>query len=152
MRQRLDGYRQALKEADIAHDPALVMQAGSFESALTGDSAEFWPDKVGEMLSGPKRPTAIFAPIDILAIKVMHAAAAIGLRVPDDVAVAGFDDILMSAYTTPALTTVRHPSAQVGRIAALRLFEQLGDGEKTVPACERVPCELVIRESCGARR
>jgi LacI family transcriptional regulator len=158
IRQRLDGYAAALADAGVPFDAELVVQAGSFESGLGGDAGEFWPDQVAALLRRIDRPTAIFAPIDILAIKIMHAAAAFGLRVPQDVAVAGFDDILMSAYTTPALTTVRHPSEQVGRHAAIRLFEQLarngrsGDAlERPTPgAYERVPCELVIRQSCGA--
>jgi DNA-binding LacI/PurR family transcriptional regulator len=160
MRQRLEGYRAALKKSRIAFDDSLIVQAGSFEAGLTGGMAEFWPDRIRKLLRGPDRPSAIFAPIDILAIKVMHAAADLGLIVPRDVAVAGFDDILMSEYTTPALTTVRHPSERVGQLAATRLFERIagagaggagaGGAGAGPPTYERVPCELIIRKSCGA--
>jgi LacI family transcriptional regulator len=149
MRQRLEGYRAALKKNRIAFDSGLIVQAGSFEAGLTGGMAEFWPETIAALLRAPHRPSAIFAPVDILAIKAMHAAADMGLSVPGDIAVAGFDDILMSEYTTPALTTVRHPSAQVGQLAAARLFERIA-GAAGPPTYERVPCELIIRKSCGA--
>jgi DNA-binding LacI/PurR family transcriptional regulator len=73
-----------------------------------------------------------------------------GLQVPEDVAVAGFDNLQMSAYTEPPLTTVRHPAAEVGHKAAELLFEQLAGNVLEPPILERVPCELVIRRSCGA--
>jgi DNA-binding LacI/PurR family transcriptional regulator len=150
MRQRLDGYRQALAAAGIRYDAGLVFQAGSFESVLTDASSDLLSSELAGFLRQRRPPTAVFAPIDILAIKVMHAVQSLGLRVPEDVAVAGFDDILMSAYTTPALTTVRHPSATIGRLAATRLFERIAGRINGAPTCERVPCELVIRRSCGS--
>jgi hypothetical protein len=75
-----------------------------------------------------------------------------GLRIPEDVAVAGFDDILMAAHFPPPLTTVRQPAAAIGRRAAELLLARIAgarrDGDP--PVHERVPCEVMIRSSCGA--
>ena len=155
MRERFEGFRAALVEAGLPEDPRLVLEAGSFESILAGDEGEFYADRVKDLLRSEHRPTAVFAPVDVLAIKVMAAIRALGMRVPDDVAVVGFDDIRMSAYTDPPLTTVRHPSGTVGKRAAELLFNRLsGDAEANPDydgaLMERVPCELVIRQSCGA--
>lgn len=149
MSERFEGYRLALQQAGIPFDPALVVQAGSFEAVLADGSSAFDPGPVVALLQRPDRPTAIFAPVDVLAIRVMSVIRSLGLRIPEDVAVAGFDDILMAAYLDPPLTTVRHPAAQVGRRAAELLFAQLEDVDAP-PTIERVPCELVIRSSCGS--
>jgi DNA-binding LacI/PurR family transcriptional regulator len=102
----------------------------------------------------------------MLAIKVMEVARdRVKLRVPEDVAIAGFDDILAAAHTSPPLTTVRHPAAEIGRRAAELLFERLSsppsgnaehgnapDGPLPRPrprVYERIGCKLVIRRSCG---
>ena len=157
MCERYEGYRAALAEAGLEEDPRLVVEAGSFESILVGEEGAFYSDRVTALLGSDDRPTAVFAPVDVLAIKVMAAIGALGMRVPEDVAVAGFDDIKMSAYTDPPLTTVRHPSSAVGGRAAELLFERLAGGDDGATAGagagpERVPCELVIRRSCGASK
>lgn len=168
MRQRFDGYRQALDETGIAFDESLVLQAGTFASVLTDDAnGDFHADTVAAYLSSPARPTAVFAPVDMLAIRVMEVARdRLKLRVPEDVAIAGFDDILAAAHTSPPLTTVRQPTARIGQRAAELLFERMharagksggGDDEPVAPASpvppvhERVGCELVIRRSCGSK-
>lgn len=151
MRERCEGYRLALEESGIAFDPALVVEAGTFEAVLADGSSAFAAEPIVELLRRPDRPTAIFAPVDVLAIRVMTVIRSLGLRIPDDVAVTGFDDIVMSAHLDPPLTTVRHPAAQVGRRAAELLFEQLEHGAAAA-SIERVPCELVIRSSCGSRK
>lgn len=152
MCERFEGYRLAHAEAGVPLDPSLVVQAGAFEAVLADGSSVFDADRVAQLLQRPDRPSAIFAPVDVLAIRVMGVIRNLGLRIPEDVAVAGFDDILMSAYLDPPLTTVRHPAAQVGRRAAELLFERLEAGDSAVlkPTVERVPCELVIRRSCGS--
>ena len=152
MRERFEGYRLAHAEAGVSLDQSLVVQAGAFEAVLADGSSGFDADRVAQLLQRPDRPTAIFAPVDVLAIRVMGVIRSLGLRIPDDVAVAGFDDIVMSAYLDPPLTTVRHPATEVGHRAAELLFETLQAGA-TAPSTqpmERVPCELVIRRSCGS--
>lgn len=155
--ERLEGYRAALEEAGLEVDRELIVEAGTFESILPSEddgTGAFHTERVESLFRQINRPTAVFAPVDVLAIKVMSVVRSIGMRVPDDVAVAGFDNIQMSAYTEPPLTTVRHPATEVGQRAAELLFQRLegkGAGVAGVLA-ERVPCELVIRGSCGSNR
>lgn len=152
LNERLEGYRMALDEAGLPLDPNLVVEVGSFESVVTETGGEFYSDRLVALFNSQKRPTAVFAPVDVLAIKVMSVARSLGLCVPDDLAVAGFDNIQMSAYVDPPLTTVQHPATEIGRRAANLLFDLLsqGAGANDEPTLERVPCELVIRRSCGA--
>jgi DNA-binding LacI/PurR family transcriptional regulator len=162
IRERFEGYRLALADAGLPFDESLVLQAGAFESILTdGACAPFHAEQVAAYLTRGGRPTAVFAPVDMLAIRVMELARdELGIRVPDELAIAGFDDILAAAHTSPPLTTVRHPTEQVGRRAAELLFERMrvthsGDGAAITtaaaePVHEHVPCELIIRRSCGS--
>src|SRR5687768_7486476 len=128
MRERYEGYRLALKDAGLPCDENNVVQAGSYEALLSDDPSTFDAAKVREALSREGRPDAVFVASDILAIKVMEVIRDLGLRIPEDVAVAGFDDIMMSAHTLPPLTTVRQPSAQIGRRACQLLLERI-DGQ-----------------------
>ena len=157
MRERFQGYRLALHDADVEPDDSLILQAGTFESVLTDGHGHVQADQIKAYLTRPDRPTALFVPVDMLAIKVMEVARdELGLRVPEDVAVAGFDDILAAAHTSPPLTTVRHPTLEVGRRAAELLFEitarhgNAAAATKRERVHERIPCELVVRRSCGA--
>jgi len=98
------------------------------------------------MLRLPERPTAIFCASDVLAIGALHAAQNLGLRVPGDVSIVGFDDISFAAYTVPALTTIHMPMAEMVRLAVQEaLRPDVGDAVKNfslLPA-------LVIRQSSG---
>jgi DNA-binding LacI/PurR family transcriptional regulator len=92
---------------------------------------------------------AVFAASDLLAIGAMHALGACGLRVPEDVAVVGFDDIPMANYVNPALTTVQQDTKRAGELLVERLLQQVR-GEAAQSAM--LPAQLVIRRSCGSRR
>ena len=94
-------------------------------------------------------PTAVFAANDALAIGVIKAARELGLRVPEDLSVAGFDDIEMSRYITPALTTVRVHQYEMGMEAGKRLLDLIR-GEVTKPLKIVLSTELVIRKSTAA--
>ena len=151
MCERFEGYQLTLAEAGVSFDESLVVQAGAFEAVLADGSSGFDAERVKHLLRRPDRPSAIFAPVDVLAIRVMGVIRSLGLRIPEEVAVAGFDDIVMSAYLNPPLTTVRHPATEVGHRAAELLFDRLeGRDRASAPPIERVPCELVIRRSCGS--
>ncbi|RMF03994.1 MAG: LacI family transcriptional regulator [Chloroflexi bacterium] len=136
--ERLAGYRQVLAEADIPFEPALMVY-GDYTRA-SGQAA------ARQLLAQPNPPTAIFALNDRMAIGAIHAIRAAGLRVPEDVAVVGFDDIPIAADFDPPLTTVRQPSKEVGRMAARMLF-QLINGEAVTTAKVVLPAELIIRQS-----
>jgi LacI family transcriptional regulator len=113
---RYAGYQQALAEAHIAVDPALIVQ-GDFSTASGRAATE-------QLLALAERPTAVFAANDQMAYGVLSASEAQGLRIPDDLAIIGFDDIALSAHTRPALTTVRQRHGDVAgaglRPASLR--------------------------------
>jgi LacI family transcriptional regulator len=118
-RERYRGYCQALQEADIPLDLELVIE-GDFEIS-GGQSA------TNTLLTLPseRRPTAIFSGSDMMAYGALTTATAHGLRVPDDLALVGFDDIYSSAHMIPALTTVRQPFTEMGQRATELLLSLL---------------------------
>jgi LacI family transcriptional regulator len=133
---RLDGYRAALERAGIAVDPELV-RTGDFhyESALTAASA---------LLRLPDRPTAIFAASDVQAMGVYEAARRCGLRLPQDLSVVGFDDIPMAQWTSPPLTTLRQPLAEMATLATRTL---LAGGAMGLQNRVELATTLVVRSS-----
>jgi len=133
------GYREALEAHDINFDPKLI-GAGEF------DEDEGFATVQRMLLDGIEFD-AIFAGDDDSAIGAMRALKMAGWRVPQDVAVAGFDDVPFARYLSPALTTVRAPIEQVGRAAVGKLVQQL-NGEQA-DTLTLMPTELIIRESCG---
>ncbi len=121
---RLRGYRRALAQAGIDFDESLLGEGDwSHESGYRAAAC---------LLQMPERPTALFAPNDRMAAGAMAAAFDAGLRVPDDVAVVGFDDGPLAQYVRPAITSVAFPSYEMGRSAA-RLLLRLLAGESVEP-------------------
>jgi len=100
------------------------------------------------MLSGGDPPTAVFAASDLQAFGVLEAASALGLRVPEDLAVIGFDDISLASLIQPSLTTVRQDMTAIGAATAEGLVRMVEDAA-ALPPREFVPTELVVRGSCG---
>jgi len=105
------------------------------------------------LLALDPRPTAVFAANDYMAIGVMGALSDAGVRVPEDIAVAGFDDIAMARYLNPPLTTAHVDAFRLGERAVEMLLEQEaardgGDAERR-PRHEVLPTTLVVRSSCG---
>jgi DNA-binding LacI/PurR family transcriptional regulator len=138
--ERFVGYQKALAEHDIALDPDLVRPAAFLPE--TGQEA------MEELLELRTPPTAVFAAGDVIALGAMSALHAAGAGVPDEVALVGFDDIFLSAYVYPPLTTVRVPAYGLGWTAAEQLIALIqGDHEVDTVILET---ELVIRDSCGA--
>jgi LacI family transcriptional regulator len=142
-RARIDGYRAALERAGIAVDPALVRH-GNFRHQGGYDQAQ-------SLLELPDPPTAVFAGSDEQAFGVMEAARQAGLSVPTDLSVVGFDDLPMARWSSPPLTTVRQPLADMGRMAG-RMLHELINGLQ--PASQRVELatHLVPRASTAAPR
>jgi LacI family transcriptional regulator len=140
-RQREDGYRSALAGAGIEADP-LLMRVGGYRRASSVEPAR-------ELLTMADRPTAIFAANDLSALGVMDAAAELGLTIPGDVSLVGFDNIPESAMTTPPLTTVNQPIQQMGS-AAVDLLIHLMDGSGDRDTHVRLPTALVERASTRA--
>jgi LacI family transcriptional regulator len=136
-RRRRDGFLAALSAAGLS--PA---------AEVTTDFTERGGrDAVRALLDAGRRPRALFCANDETAIGALEALAEKGLRVPADVAVTGFDDIDLSRFTTPRLTTVRVPRVTWGSTAAEVLVGALAG--KKAPARQTIGLELVVRESCG---
>ena len=140
VRHRLEGYRAALESAGLEFDPDLVTE--SHPDLLEGHQA------MESLMRLQNRPTAVFAASDVLAIGAMKAARSLGLSVPADISIAGFDDIDMASYQDPPLTTVKVPAYQIGQIAAQIATEPLGAPPKKY--C--LDTDLVIRSSTGPCR
>lgn len=138
---RLEVYRCALREAGLEVDDALVRQ-GNY-SAQSGFEA------MGSLLEGTAPFTALFAGNDTVALGAMAALHQAGLRIPEDVAVVGYDDIPTAAYAVPPLTTVRTNPKEQGRRAG-ELLISLVQGERPAERNVQVgDAELIIRASCG---
>jgi LacI family transcriptional regulator len=103
-------------------------------------------EAAGRLLDAPDPPTAIFGFNDNLAIGAMHAARARGLRIPEDISIVGFDDIEWAQHVTPALTTVRQPLAEMGRMA-VSLLTRLLDGQSFEALHVELATRFVVRGS-----
>lgn len=135
---RLDGYKAALDEQNVEFDPALVREgdfrtAGGYKQALTLLEDE------------ANRPTAIFAGSDLQAMGVYEAARTLGLRIPEDLSVVGFDDVQTSAYMGPALTTVHQPLQDMAGATVRMILDKATDN----PVQNRMvfPTNIVVRDS-----
>lgn len=102
------------------------------------------------LLKGRSRPSALFCASDEIAMGAYSAAAQLGLRIPADVAVTGWDDIAVARLLTPALTTVRQPLREMGAAAARLLLERV-DGSGSRASTMELPAEIIIRSSCGCQ-
>lgn len=141
IRQRHQGYEAALREHGSAVDPQLSISAPDNLEAGGRDAAQ-------RLLASSVQYSAVVAATDLNAIGVMEVLQAAGVRIPEDVAVIGFDDMDVAQYTTPPLTTMRQPFSELGRTATEVLFTQLG-GAVVEPAPVYVKTPLVQRHSCG---
>ncbi|MFB9468043.1 LacI family DNA-binding transcriptional regulator [Nonomuraea salmonea] len=137
---REEGYRSALAEAGLPPDPALIRVAGYDETDAR--------NTVRELLTLPDPPTAIFAANDVSAISTIEVATSMGLRVPDDLSVIGFDNVPESMMSDPPLTTVEQPIQQMGLIAVEMLLDLLA-GRDPAQRHVRLPTRLVPRSSCA---
>jgi LacI family transcriptional regulator len=141
--ERLGGYRQALAAAGIELIPGLEID-GDFTECSGFRAA-------APLLELTPRPTAVFATNDYMAIGLLSALGARDVRVPADMAVAGFDDIAIAQYVTPALTTVHVDAYELGACAVRLLVAAIGAQNGAPCRHEILPTTLVIRQSSGAR-
>ncbi|GHJ45648.1 LacI family transcriptional regulator [Catellatospora sp. TT07R-123] len=142
-RARLDGYRTAVEAAGLPGDDKLIFPGDFYhESGFAGGT---------HLLNLAKPPTAIFASSDQMALGVYEAIRRKGLRVADDVSVVGFDDLPEVRWSSPPLTTVRQPLAEMGLLAA-RTVLRLAQREKIESPRVELATELVIRDSAAPPR
>src|SRR5690606_8835630 len=135
------GYRQALEAAGLTVDQSLIRVGGYRPNTADTPARELLAPSRGE------RPTAVFAANDQSAIHVIEVAHDLGLRVPEDLSVVGFDNVPESLTTTPALTTVSQPLHEMGT-EALRMVLDLLEGAPREQHL-RLPTSLVARGSTG---
>jgi LacI family transcriptional regulator len=135
---RLAGYKAALADHGISFEEELI-QEGDFFQPKGYDCARL-------LLSLPNPPTAIFASNDVSALGVMEAVRDLGLRIPEDISIVGFDDIPQASQVNPPLTTVRQPLEQMGHKAAQMLLEYIADPDMPTQRIE-LPTELIVRAS-----
>ncbi len=137
--ERYKGYCHAMRDIGRAVDPSLVVE-GNFRY-------EGGRDAMRRLLANDNRPDAVFASNDMMAFGAMDAAREAGLRVPADIALAGWDDVPMTALTTPALTTVAMPKRQLGVAAGELLIKQVPLAGKHMAVRQTFAAQLVVRES-----
>jgi LacI family transcriptional regulator len=140
-RLRERGYRTALAAAGIEVDPKLV-RVGGYQP----DSAE---EAARLMLQGDDRPSAIFAANDVSALAAIGTARTLGLDVPRDLSVIGFDNVPESALSEPPLTTIEQPIQQMG-FEAVELLIGLIEKRSELATQRMLPTQLVVRGSCAA--
>jgi LacI family repressor for deo operon, udp, cdd, tsx, nupC, and nupG len=135
---RLDGYRAALSEANIDYDEMIIAD-GDFTMRSGFDAVE-------KLLARRNRPSALFCFNDEMAIGAIKAIKALGFKSPEDIAVAGFDDIAYANYCDPPLTTIAQPAEQFGQQAVETLCDII-DGKACSTTKSILPFELIIRDS-----
>jgi DNA-binding LacI/PurR family transcriptional regulator len=141
--ERLAGFHAAVESVGLETRAAYVEIADSAWSAESAAAA------MARLLALAEPPTAVVASGDTLALGAIGACRAAGRRVPDDLALATFDDPLFGALFDPPLTALRRSDHELGRAAARLLLESLGVSVDGGPAELRLPVELVVRRSCG---
>jgi LacI family transcriptional regulator len=137
---RKRGYLSALQERRIGVEESLIAH-GDYTEASSHEAM---------LRLLPQRPDAVFVASDMMALGAQRALRAAGLRVPDDVAVVGFDDMPQAATSNPPLTTVRQPIRRAGALAVETLIDIIENGAEP-PRRIILPTELVVRASCGSR-
>jgi DNA-binding LacI/PurR family transcriptional regulator len=139
-RLRKQGYEEALKCAGVEPNPLHVSYSGwRFEDACK---------TALNLMQQPDRPNAILAASDLIAIGALSAVREMGLKVPDDVSIIGFDDIDMSQEVRPSLTTIRIDKSALGKTAFDLLFQRIS-GQRDLPLRVTVPTTLIVRETVG---
>jgi LacI family transcriptional regulator len=137
-RDRLRGYREEIQRQKLAFRDDYVMYGDFY--------VESGAEAMARLLELPEPPTAVFAASDLMAVGALAAVGRAGLRVPEDVALIGFDDILLAGLTQPALTTLRQDKQGLGAAAGealVALMEEDGDAQAAIT----LPVELVVRGS-----
>jgi LacI family transcriptional regulator len=135
---REQGYRAAIQHAGLPLEPDLI-KVGAYDPEIAVDAAR-------ELLTGPTRPSAIFAANDLSAIATIDVARQLGLRVPEDLSVVGFDNVPESVLCTPPLTTVDQPIRLMGQ-RAVEMLVQLIRGEDVPATHVTLATRLVVRQS-----
>ncbi len=139
-RKRMKGYTDALLRYDLPFEEEMIVHCESDEESNYRN--------IRELLASPHRPDGIFASVEKLAVQVYHVCRELGLRIPEDVKVLGFSNLLTASLLSPALTTIAQPAYEMGREAATIMFRKL-EKKHMLAQDDRVilPARLEVRES-----
>lgn len=142
--ERLAGYKEALEEKGITIDSDLIVITEEIPGAVK--------EKVMQLLQSPNRPDAILSTNNMMTLEILEGVKELGINIPQDISLVGYDETVWSKHLNPPLTTVNQPSYEMGQLAAERLISliesngKLSEGKKMVS----LKPNLIIRESCGS--
>lgn len=139
---RLEGYREEMGRLGVEVRDEYVIEGDFYDESGYRTTRQ--------LLELAEPPTAVFAASDLMAAGALRAANELGVRVPEDLAVVGFDDITVAALIQPALTTIRQDMHSIGEAAAEGLGRMIDDPD-AAPVQQLAPVHLVVRSSCGAQ-
>lgn len=139
--ERLTGYRRALSEADLPVEEQLIQSCQFTEQSAFNLATE--------MFNHPQRPTALFAANNFMTLGILHAAREANLRIPEDIALVGFDDVEWTVFSPLQITAVAQPVQELGNVTAKRLLMRL-QGDQTFPMEIRLKTNFIVRKSCGS--
>lgn len=142
MKTREDSFREALATFGMTLNEEWFAYSEGFDEQQGYEAARAW-------IARNDLPRAVFAATDLLAFGALRAFRESGIRVPEDLAIIGCDDIAACRYVTPALTTVRQDMERLGRLAAMMLYDQMNNNRQATSIM--VEPQLIVRESCGAK-
>jgi len=139
---RFLGYKSALEENNIAFNQDLVIEISDFNADFSGEAFK-------ELWKLENRPDAVFCFADILAIGILAVSKELGIRIPDDLAIAGFGNDDITKYVSPSITTMSQPSFEIGQLAARLILKEINSEEEDefVFKTEIIKPNLIVRES-----
>ncbi len=138
--RRLKGYTDAHKNNNIKINKLWIVEGDfTINSGVEG---------FNKLMTQKNKPEVIFAANDMMAIGCYNAARTLGIKIPGDIGVAGFDDIVISQYLTPRLTTVQVPISEIGLSAARMLLQKINSNEDYQPQHLKIPTKLIVGGSC----
>ncbi len=137
-RDRLRGFRDAMKELQLEIHEDWILE-GNFNKETARQISK-------QLFKGRHKPSAVFCADDYMAIGVMETVKACGLKIPEQAAIVGFDDIELASYVHPALTTIRQPIYELGKTAARTLLNIIQE-KQTLPVHKLLPAGLIARET-----
>lgn len=142
--ERIEGYKEGLSMHGIAINNSLIKIVGEKKGEVEAS--------VEELLSSPERPDAIFSTNNIMTLDILEGIKRMGLTVPNDIALVGYDETVWSRHLNPPLTTVKQPAYEMGELAAQKLIQLIESKNKDNEIPELVSLEphLIVRQSCGA--
>lgn len=150
VRDRLAGLRDAISDAGLIFDRTMALDLQAEQDRL-GDWSASVAKCLGDLMARPSPPTALFASCDAVARAMYRTLSQLGLRVPQDISIIGFDDDPLAEWLEPGLTTIRQPFAEMGRVAMEMLCQQMDKPNHPV-ARQVLPVQLITRGSTGPAR